>query len=301
MSLIRTPDERFKNLPDFPFGPNYVEINGARMHYVDEGVGAPILCLHGEPTWSFLYRKMIPKLSTVGRVIAPDLIGFGRSDKYTEPSEYTFQMHYDMLAGFIEQLDLTDITVVVQDWGGLLGLPLAAAMTERFARLVILNTMLPSGDRTAGIAFRTWRFVARVVPTLPVGLILQSATVSRLPRDVIRAYWAPYPDKSYMAGAKAFPDLVPVEPHIAGTDTMKRTREILREWDKPALVMFSDRDPILGGMHTFFRKLIPTANDQPFITIRHAGHFLQEDKGEEIAEHIVAYLERTSEQRTSTA
>ncbi|KAA3642196.1 MAG: alpha/beta fold hydrolase [Chloroflexi bacterium] len=291
--ILRTPEERFENLQGYDFSPHYLDFNGARMHYVDEGAGDPILCLHGEPDWSYLYRKMIPPLSAVGRVLAPDLIGFGKSDKYAQTSDYSLQMHLDSLINFVEHLDLRDITIVVQDWGGLLGLPLAAQMPERFARLVIMNTFLPAGDGAPGLAFRSWKTFARLVPTLPVPLIMQLGTVRKLSMSVLRAYKAPYPSRKYLAGAKIFPELVPVFPDAPGVDIMKNARSVLRKWDKPAIVMFSDSDPILGGAHKFFRRLIPTTAEQPKITIRKAGHFLQEDQGEEIASHIIEFLERT--------
>jgi haloalkane dehalogenase len=291
--MIRTPEERFENLPDYALEPHYLDFHGARMHYVDEGKGDVILCLHGEPSWSYLYRKMIPILNQAGRVIAPDMIGFGKSDKYTRTQDYSYQMHYDSLANLIEMLDLRNVTVVVQDWGGLLGLPLATDMPDRFARLVIMNTALPSGMTGANLPFKLWKAFARWIPVLPVGAILQIATVSRLRRDVLQAYKAPYPNRKYMAGAKVFPELVPVSADIPGVEVMKRTREKLREWDKPALVMFSDRDPIMRGGGRFFRRLIATATEQPKITIRNAGHFLQEDKGEEIAGHIIEFIQRT--------
>ena len=290
--ILRTPDERFANLPGYNFAPHYLDFNGARMHYVDEGIGEPILCLHGEPDWSYLYRKMIPPLSAVGRVLAPDLIGFGKSDKYVDTSDYSFQMHLDSLINFVEQLDLRNITLVVQDWGGLLGLPLAAQLPERFARLVIMNTFLPAGEG-ANLAFRSWKTFARLIPTLPVALIMQLGTARKLSKDVLRAYKAPYPSRKYMAGAKVFPELVPVSPDIPGVETMKHARSVLRKWDKPAIVMFSDSDPLLGGAHKFFRRLISTTAEQPHITIAKAGHFLQEDKGEEIASHIIEFLDRT--------
>lgn len=292
-NIIRTPDERFENLPGYAFEPHYLEIDGVRMHYVDEGQGDVILCLHGEPSWSYLYRKMIPILQQVGRVIAPDLIGFGKSDKYKHTQDYSYKMHYDSLARFIEQLNLQNITIVVQDWGGLLGLPLAVEMPDRIARLVIMNTALPSGKTAANLPFKLWKLFARWVPVLPVGAILQIATVNKLSRDIVKAYKAPYPSRKYLAGAKVFPELVPVSMGIPGSEVMKQTRAKLREWDKPALVMFSDQDPIMRGGDRFFRSLIPTANEQPDITIRNAGHFLQEDKGEEIAGHIVEFIQRT--------
>jgi len=178
MHIIRTPEDRFERLPGYDFDPHYVDFNGARMHYVDEGQGEPILCLHGEPSWSYLYRKMIPIMQQVGRVIAPDMVGFGKSDKFTRAQDYTFQMHYDSLLNLIEHLDLHDITMVVQDWGGLLGLPLAVDMPERIARLVIMNTTTPSGSG-ANLPFKLWKAFARWVPVLPVGTILQAATVNR--------------------------------------------------------------------------------------------------------------------------
>lgn len=293
MPFIRTPDEHFIHLPGYPFAPHYVEINGARIHYVDEGAGQPILCLHGEPTWSYLYRKMIPILAAHGRVIAPDLVGFGKSDKFTEPHEYSFQMHHDMMMGFIQALDLQQITIVVQDWGGLIGLRVVSEMPERFARLVIMNTMLPVGRGRPSPIFTAWRLFARYMPVLPVGLIMQIGTASKLPKEVVAAYKAPFPDRRYLAGAKIFPELVPISADKPGTDAMQKARTILGAWQKPALVLFAPGDPILGSMGGFFRRLIPTANEQPHITIQKASHFLQEDKGEEIAEHILAFLART--------
>jgi len=293
MSLLRTPEERFRNLPAYPFAPRYLEIGDARMHYVEEGEGSVILCLHGEPTWSYLYRKMIPTLSQAGRVLAPDWIGFGKSDKFTQPSDYSFQMHRDSLVTMIEALGLEDITVVVQDWGGLIGLRVVAEMPERFSRLIVLNTFLPTGEEEPSPAFTAWRRFAKRLPRLPIGRIIQQATVSEVSKEVLRAYEAPFPSAEYQAGAKIFPELVPIDPAMPGAAEMKRTRAVLSKWDKPTLVMFSDNDPILGGAHEFFRELIPTAKDQPKITIRDAGHFLQEDRGEEIAERIVAFLERT--------
>lgn len=295
MEIIRTPDDRFDNLPDFPFAPKYVEINGLRLHTVDEGTGEVILCLHGEPSWSYLYRKMIPPLAAQHRVIAPDLVGFGRSDKYTDPAAYSFQMHRDMLVGFIEALDLWGITAVVQDWGGLLGLTIATQLPERFARLVIMNTGLPTGMFPMPEAFMQWRAASERFGTkLPVGRIIQNGTVTQLPKEVVQAYEAPFPDEQYKAGAAVFPLLIPLKPEDPGAAEMSRAQRQLTRWTKPALVMFSDGDPITRGGDALFRRAIPGAKDQPEITIEGAGHFLQEDKGEEIAGHILEFMGRTA-------
>jgi haloalkane dehalogenase len=291
--ILRTPDERFHDLPDYPFAPHYVNIGEARMHYVDEGHSRPILCLHGEPTWSFLYRKMIPVLTDAGRVIAPDWLGFGKSDKFAAPEAYSFQMHRDSLVAFMDVLDLQDITLVVQDWGGLLGLRVAAEMPHRFARLVILNTFLPTGEERPSAAYRAWRMFVKTAPELPIGRIIQQATVRELSLEVLRGYEAPFPDASYQAGAKTFPLLVPMSPDDPGAEAMRYTREVLSQWHKPAVVLFSDQDPILGEAHGFFRELIPAVRERPEISIRDAGHYLQEDKGEEIAGHILAFMQET--------
>lgn len=296
MAIIRTPDERFDNLPDFQFAPRYVEINGLRVHYVDEGKGETILCLHGEPTWSFLYRKMIPILSAKYRVIAMDFVGFGRSDKFTERDEYSFQMHTDTLQGFIDALALDQITAVMQDWGGLIGLRLASEMPQRFARLVIMNTGLPAGGGQMTEGFMRWRQFVESTPDLPVGQIVRGGMAhgDKITPEVIAAYEAPFPDASYKAGAVAWPLLVPIHPDDPGVAEMQRAREIFSTWNKPVLVMFSDGDPITRGGDIFFRELIPTAKDQPEIVIKDAGHFLQEEKGEEIAQHILDFMTRTA-------
>lgn len=298
MAILRTPDERFQNLPDFPYAPHYTTVlNNLRMHYLDEGDRADgaeaILCLHGEPSWCFLYRKMIRVLAPHHRVVAPDLIGFGRSDKLPAKDDYTFKMHRDSLAEFVQSLDLTGITLVCQDWGGLLGLTIATEMPNRFARLVIMNTGLPTGEQKPTDAFLRWRAFAEKSTSMDIGRLLQASTVSQLTDDVLAAYNAPYPDESYQAGALKFPLLVPISPDAEAAPYMRRAREVLHTWSKPVLVMFSDSDPITAGGDRWFRKHIPTAANEPEITIKGGGHFLQEDKGEEIAEQILAFIKRT--------
>jgi len=291
MNVLRTPDERFQNLPGYAFEPHYVEVNGLRMHYVEQGEGDPILCLHGEPSWCYLYRKMIPILAEAGRAIAPDLIGFGRSDKPASMDDYTYEFHYAQVEGFVKALDLKRITLICQDWGGLLGLPVAANNPDRFARLVIMNTGLPTGENTTP-GFMAWRKAAEKMTDMDVGRVIRGACVTPLSPEIIAAYDAPFPDVSYKMGAHKFPLLVPITPDEPTAKLMRTTRDKFKEWTKPALVMFSDKDPVTAGGAKGFRKNIPSANDEPEITIRDGGHFLQEDKGEEIAGHVVEFIRR---------
>jgi len=290
MRTLRTPDHRFENLPGFPYAPHYLEYEGMRIHYIDEGAGEEtILALHGEPTWSYLYRKFVPVLSPKYRFIAPDMLGFGKSDKPARQEDYSFQFHYASLKHFIRTLGLQNITLVVQDWGGLLGLSTLGEHPEWFKRVVIMNTFLPIG-KSLPLAFNLWQAAARLIPSLPIGMILRVGCYQKLSKEVLQAYQAPFPSRKYKAGAKVFPQLVPQSPDDAGVKEMKRARETLFMWNKPALVLFSDKDPIMSKAAGFFYKLIPSAQEQERITVRNAGHFLQEDKGEEIAGYIDRFM-----------
>jgi len=296
MPVVHSIPERFVNLPDFPYSPRFVEINGMQVHYVDEGKGETILCLHGEPSWAFLYRKMIPRFVGAGkRVVSPDFIGFGRSDKFTEIEDYSFKLHYQTIESFIARLDLRHITLVCQDWGGLIGLTVAAQHPERFSRLVIMNTGLPTGEEKMPDGFMAWRDFALRTPDLVASIIVRKActTGKDLSPDVLRAYDAPFPDLQHKAGMHAFPRLVPISTDMAGAAEMKEARRRLSTWTKPVQIMFSDGDPVTRGGDRFFRRLIPSAREQPEVTINGAGHFLQEDKGEEIAQHTLDFINRT--------
>ncbi|HWC14063.1 MAG TPA: haloalkane dehalogenase [Actinomycetota bacterium] len=295
MEVFRTPDERFEGLTGYSYAPHYFDLAGdlagLRMHYVDEGTGSPILLLHGEPTWAYLYRKMIPALARASRVIVPDYVGFGRSDKPTELGWYSYDCHVDSIVQFVEALDLRDITVVVQDWGGPIGLRVAVEHPERFARLVILNTgIMRPGPNWPTPAFMQWRNFAERTPDLPVGFILQASTLTDLPRDVIAGYEAPWPNAASKAGVAAFPLLVPLTEDDPGAAAMTATGDALRNWDKPTLVAFSDSDPIFS--QDAGRRLTERIPGATFVPIADASHFLQEDKGEEIAEHVESFVTR---------
>ena len=293
--IIRTPEERFNRLAGYSFSPHYVEVAGLRMHYVEEGpAGAnPVLMLHGEPSWCYLYRKMIPPVASAGsRVVAPDLIGFGRSDKLLNKADYSYQFHVDMVAGFIESLDLRNITLYGQDWGGLIGLRVAAEHPERFAGIIAANTGLPTGDVPLTEAFYRWQKYSQTVPELHAGGIVRGACVNDLAPEVIAAYDAPFPDERYKAGARAFPLLVPSRPDDPATPANRKAWDVLREWRKPFLTAFSDGDPVTRGGERVFQKLVPGAQGQPHVTIAGAGHFLQEDKGEECVRVVIDFLAR---------
>ncbi|MBC7975622.1 MAG: haloalkane dehalogenase [Myxococcales bacterium] len=290
MELLRTPDERFHDLPGYPFAPHYVTVDGIRMHYVDEGTGPVVLLLHGEPSWSYLYRKMIPPLVAAGfRAVAPDLVGFGRSDKPAAREDYSYQRHMDWLTGLVEALDLRDVTLVGQDWGGLLGLRLAAEQSSRFARVVAANTSLPTGDHRTPDAFFAWQQFSQSVPVLPIGGILKNGCHQPLAPEVIAAYDAPFPDERYKAGARQFPMLVPTRPDDPAAPANRAAWEILKRWDKPFLTAFSDQDPITRGAERVLHKLIPGAAGRTHPTITGGGHFLQEDRGEALAQVVIDF------------
>lgn len=293
MKPLQTPEQQFENLPDFPFSAQYTAVGGLRMHYVDEGQGDEVvLMLHGEPSWSFLYRKMIPVFAKAGmRAIAPDLIGFGRSDKLAEKSDYSYQKHVDWIAAFVTQLDLRNITLFCQDWGGLIGLRVAAENPNRFSRIVAANTGLPIGNIKMPEAFMQWREFSQTSPHFDVGRIIQRATNSALSEEVIGAYNAPFPDDSYKAGSRIFPALVPITPDDPAVPANRAAWAVLMQWKKPFLTLFSDNDPITKGGEKFFQQVIPGAKGQPHEIIPDAGHFLQEDKGEEIAQKVVAWVQ----------
>jgi haloalkane dehalogenase len=297
MDILRTPDERFADLPGYAFAPHYVDLDaGLRMHYIDEGArdAAAVLMLHGEPSWSYLYRKMIPVITAAGlRAVAPDLIGFGRSDKPAAQDDYTYAAHVGWIAAFLDKYDLRGITLVCQDWGGLIGLRVAAEHPDRFARIVAANTFLPTGDQHPGDAFLRWQEFSQKAPSLPIGNIVNGGCTTDLPPEIIAAYDAPFPDDTYKAGARVFPRLVPTQPDDPASDANRRAWEVLRGWEKPFLTAFSDGDPITRGADRRFHDLVPGTKGMPHTTITGAGHFLQEDRGEELARVVVDFIRAT--------
>jgi haloalkane dehalogenase len=289
MEAFRTPDERFAELPGYGFEPHYAELDGLRLHYVDEGEGRPVVCFHGEPTWAYLYRKLVPPLTAAGhRVICPDYAGFGRSDKPTDRGWYTYDRHVELMTKLFERLDVRDAVVVVQDWGGPIGLRWAVENQDRAGALAILNTGLFTGRVSEG--FMAWRDFAERNPDLPVGFVVQGATTTDLPDEVVAAYEAPFPTAESKAGAAEFPLLVPITDDAPGAAEMKGVLDALSRWDKPALVAFSDSDPVFPYPRSgqVFCDLIPGAGEQ--VRVEGAAHFLQEDRGEQIGERIAALL-----------
>ncbi|HWB68108.1 MAG TPA: haloalkane dehalogenase [Mycobacteriales bacterium] len=302
MKVLRTPDERFADLPDFPFDPHYAEVADGdggrlRMHYLDEGPrdGDVVVLMHGEPSWSFLYRKMIPVLTGRGfRCIAPDLVGFGRSDKPTERADYSYARHVAWIRELlVDQLDLTGVTFFGQDWGGLIGLRVVAENPDRFDRVVIGNTGLPTGDNRITEGFLRWQKFSQETPDFNVGVIVSMAVVNKLDPAVQEAYNAPFPDDSYKAGARVFPMLVPTSPDDPASEANRAAWKVFESWDKPLLTAFSDSDPVTVGGDRVFQEKVPGAKGRPHVTIEQAGHFLQEDKGPEIATLIADFIDAT--------
>jgi len=302
-NVLRTPDERFAELPGFAFAPNYADVDGLRMHYVDAGPrkASPVVLLHGEPSWSYLYREMIPILVEAGhRVIAPDLVGFGRSDKPADRSVHTYARHVAWMRELlVDHLDLGDITLFAQDWGGLIGLRVATQEPDRFARIVAANTFLPVGRETSE-AFEKWQRFSQDVPEFPVGTVVQRGTVVDLPSDVLAAYEAPFPDESYKAGPRALPAMVPTAPEDPEARANRTAWRVLSEWEKPFLTLFGAEDPITAGAENVFRQRIPGASGQPHHVFPEAGHFLQEDCGSEIAHRILAFINGAAEDDPAT-
>lgn len=298
METLRTPDERFTDLPDFPYEPRYVEVDDGeggrlRVAYVDEGPadGETVLLMHGEPSWSFLYRHMIPVLTGAGlRVVAPDLVGFGRSDKPVDRDDYSYARHVGwMRQALLDQLDLRDVTLVCQDWGGLIGLRLVAENPDRFARVVVANTGLPTGDQPMSEAFLAWQRFSQESPDFHIGRIVGNGTAQGATPEVVAAYDAPFPDDRYTAGARIFPTLVPTSPDDPAAADNRAAWEVLSRWEKPFLTAFSDQDAITRGGERVFQKLVPGAQGMPHTTLAGGGHFLQEDVGPELA-RVVADL-----------
>ena len=311
MHTLRTPDDRFAELPDYPFEPHYAHVSAVpgrpdsgslRVHYLDERPlhegqrhAPPVLLMHGEPSWSYLYRHMIPVLLAAGhRVVAPDLIGFGKSDKPAEPGDYTYARHVAWMSELLfDHLDLTDVTYFGQDWGGLIGLRLVAGAPERFSRVVVGNTGLPEGDGKLSEAFLSWQKFSRESPVFPIGGIVNGGCASDLSPAVIAAYDAPFPDDSYKAGARTFPSLVPSLPDDPGAAENREAWKVFEQWEKPWLCAFSDQDAVTRGGEGPFLRRVPGAKGRPHTTIVGGGHFLQEDKGPELAAVIAAFIEST--------
>ena len=326
MNVLRTPDERFADLKDYPFAPNYVEVGeGLRLHYLDESPAtrdrapttqlsperplvpdqpapaatsdAPVvLLMHGEPSWSYLYRHMIPPLVEAGyRCIAPDLIGFGRSDKPTEMSDYTYKKHVAWIESLIDQLGLRDINLFCQDWGGLISLRIVASRPELFKTVTTSNTFLPTGEQQVPRAFLEWQKFSQLVDVFSSGGVLQMATTRDLDDEETAAYEAPFPDETYKAGARIFPTLVPTQPDDAEGQFNKRAWGKLAQFDKPFLTLFGDKDPVTRGGGKVFQKVVAGAQGQPHAVIEGGHHFIQEDAPAELVGHLIPFLNQWNE------
>lgn len=295
MKLLRTPEERFENLPDFPFKPKYLDVEGIRIHYIDEGPkdAEVVLLMHGEPSWSFLYRFMIPILVQAGfRTVAPDLVGFGRSDKPTEKSDHTYRKHVKWISKVVNLLDLNNITLFCQDWGSLIGLRVVIENQDLFKRIVLSNGGLPTGEQKMPEAFLNWREFSRNATKFDVGRIIQGGTVTKLSRDVLKSYNAPFPDDTFKAGARIMPSLVPIKKEDPEHEANKKAWEMFFKWKKPFLTAFSDSDPVTRGGDRYWQDNVPGAQGQNHTTIKDAAHFVQEDKGPELANLIIDFINK---------
>src|SRR5580658_4784772 len=294
MRVLRTPEERFAGLPDFGYEPRYADVGGLRLAYVEAGppAGEPVLLLHGEPSWSFLYRKVIPVLAGAGlRAIAADLVGFGRSDKPAEVADHSYARHVEWVRAFaFDALGLHGVTLVGQDWGGLIGLRLVAEHPDRFARVVAANTGLPTGDQPMPEVWLRFREVVRTAPALSVSRLLQSGCQTTLPPAVLAAYEAPFPDQAFAAAVRAMPELVPTSPQDPASEANRAAWRRLSAWDKPFLVAFSDKDPITGAMAPVLKRAVPGAAGIEHPVLTGAGHFLQEDAGERLGAVIAEFV-----------
>jgi haloalkane dehalogenase len=291
--VLRTPEARFVDLPDFAYTPHYTDVGGVRIAHIDEGSrDAPtVLLMHGEPTWSFLYRKMIPVLVAAGlRVVAPDLVGFGRSDKPARKSDYSYLNHVQWMSAWMQANDLQGITLFCQDWGSLIGLRMVAQAPERFARIVLANGGLPTGVEQVPRAFKIWRAFSMFSPWFPIGRIVKTGCVAGLSPQEVAAYDAPFPSRRYKVAARVFPGFVPTTPQDPERQNNERAWEMFKRWEKPFLTLFSNRDPVTRGGYKIWQQLVPGAQGQPHAITRNAGHFLQEDKGVEVANAIVAFM-----------
>ena len=291
MEKLRTPDTRFANLPDYPFAPHYAEVgDGLRLHYVDEGPhdGRIVLMMHGEPSWSYLYRFMIPRVAAAGfRVIAPDLIGFGKSDKPAAMEDHSYARHVAWMTEWLDALGVSGVTLFCQDWGGLIGLRVVAARPESFAAVVAGNTGLPTGEGEPSEAFLQWQQFSQVVPEFPTGQILQSATVRELSPEEVAAYDAPFPDETYKAGARILPSLVPVTADVPGADDNREAWNVFEMWDKPFVTCFSDQDPVTKGGERAFLARVPSLEGKSNRDMVGGGHFFQEDVPDALSDLVI--------------
>ena len=294
--ILRTPEERFAHLCDFPYAPHYTQVGGLRIAYIDEGPRAApvVLLMHGEPSWSYLYRKMIPVLVAAGyRVLAPDLVGFGRSDKPAHKADYSYLHHVQWMTAWLEAVDLRQVTLFCQDWGSLIGLRMVVEAPDRFARIVLANGGLPTGTTETPKAFKIWRAFASYSPWFPIGRIVKSGCALGLTPQQVAAYDAPFPSQRYKVAARLLPKFVPTTADDPERQNNERAWEFFKHWDKPFLTLFSSRDPITRGGHKVWQQQVPGAQGQPHAITRGAGHFLQEDKGAEVAQAIASFIKAT--------